>query len=164
MAESELASLFPEAGSLCSAVKQLLSDQKLTIPAELVHNVGWSTPREGTIKVIADLDQAGHLILALYDSVAGRISQRAKGIAEEGVNHEGTDALQVLGDRYQPLSMEAKGHRIRLTEHVLLHLGVSPGTMPWFFLCGRYDRVEIMTIEYRNRRNARWQGRTTITY
>jgi len=143
-------------------VKQLLSDQKLTLPAEIIEAVRWGMTKEGTIRVLADLDEPQHLVLSLYERTGPLITELAAQLEAEGDAPETTDALQSLADRYLPLSLEAKGHRVRLTERVLLHLGVEPGTIPWFAISARHDLVEIMTLDYRNRRNAKWRARTTI--
>ncbi len=150
------------ANPLRSAVKQLLSDQKLTIPADIIGAVGWGKVLEGSIRVVADLDEPHHLVLSLLDQVGPLIAMHAKQFEQEMETQEATDILQSLADRYHPLSLEAKGHRVRLTERVLLHLGAEPGSTPWFVISARHERVEVMTLEYRDRRNAKWRDRTTV--
>lgn len=153
--------LFPAEKTLRSAVKQLLSDQKVTVPADICEAVGWPSGRKGSLSLIADLDEPGHLILLLAE-VARPLIRALADQLEADDTAESVDAQQVVSDRYQPLNIDAKGHRVRLTEHVLIHLGVAPGANPWLFITARGDRVEVMTTEYRNKRLAKWRAHTAL--
>lgn len=152
--------------SYASNVKQLLSDRKLTLPTEIVRSVGWLEGTRPTIDLIADLDEPGRFTLYQMETVLHLIKALAKEIRSEEVTPEVPARLQVLQDRYHIARIDRPGFRLRLTEHILVHMGVdpsaSPDPQPWFLIQGRSDCVDVMTIEYRNTRLRRWRSQTSI--
>jgi hypothetical protein len=151
--------------ALTPAVRQLLADRKLTIPAEMVRAAGWDEGKSGAIKLIADLDEPGHLTLWKYETASTSIAALVADLEEEPAQNESV-AHQVIRDRYQSLGMDSKGHRIRLNELVLLHMGIDPSSsvvLPWFYVqSNQRHRIEVMTVEFRNRRLHQWQSRTSF--
>lgn len=145
-----------------TAVRQLLTDRKLTIPAAMLRGVEWIKKDQSTLKLIADLDEPNHLTFRRFDHCDELLSQLAERIRETESPNDAVIALQVLHDRYLPVSLDVKGHRVRLTEEVLVHLGATPGTELWLYLFAKRDQVEVMTPEYRNRRLATWRQKTNL--
>jgi hypothetical protein len=152
--------------SLASAVAQLLADQKLTIPVEILRGIGWVDSKREAVDLVADLDEPGHLTLYLRNQVVNKINSLARDLERSGMTEEAIASLQVLHDRYQATRMDGHGHRLRFTEHILIHMGIDPvaqpGLGPWFFLQGKLDCVEVMTLDHRNRRSRRWLATTSL--
>lgn len=140
-----------------SDVMQLKETNRISIPSVVLRAVGW--PKGEPLKLIAELMEAGRVRLHRREEIEQELGELRERLAAEE-NEESLEKLAVLGDRYRELSLEKEG-RVRLTEAVLLHLDVTPGTYPYLLLRAFGNNVEILSHDDRAKRNQRYRADTT---
>lgn len=149
------------AGVPPSNVMQLDDKNRLSIPASVMHAVGW--PRKEPMTVVAELLDEGRMRLYRRDDVVPAIEALAKQITEDFDGDERHERLAVLGDRYRPLATEKNG-RLILTEAVLLHIEVTLGERPYFLVRAFGKNVEILAYRLRKEVSRDYRNDTTIEH
>ena len=140
-----------------NAVTRLDIENRITFPTSVWRNLEWFDGTN-TIKVMADLIEAGRIRIHHYQDVKmGVDALRAKLAAGAGSDEEKAEALSVLEDRYREISLYKEG-RVRLTEAMLVFLGVIPPDRLFVFVQSSPRHLEILSLSFREARIAKYRA------
>lgn len=140
-------------------VAQLGNDQRLLCPAEVRRVAKWLARGEPG-HVYAELVEAEHIRLWPVEAVSSRLEKLKAGLQEQTDSEE---VLRALADRYRMVARHEDA-RVRLTEAVLLYLGVTPGERPYLYVQGsnRSAGIDVMSLRQRDALQARHRASTAI--
>lgn len=130
-------------------------DWKLSLPAKILKALGWVTKKDEALDLVIELFKPGHLKIFLAIAKETDIKEEARLLrVEEPLSDYAIQRLQVLSDRFRSISLVPSDGRIRLSEPILLFLGIDPSTADnsWVFLQAGQTCIDVMSIEERNKR------------
>lgn len=145
-------------GRFAGDVVELGDDHRVQCPADVRRLVPWITQRTSA-GVCAELFAEEHIRVWPLDELAERLST-LRAALEGSIDADIKGA--VLADRYREISKQADG-RLRLTEAVLLYLGIRPGDKPYVYVQGsdQSPAVDIMSLTRRNALLIQYRRETT---
>ena len=118
---------------------------RIVLPARLLEGLDWFSDAE-VVDSLAILTEPGVIQLASWVRYADAIQARRDELALAQRN----DDLRLLEDRYRPLPIPKR--RPTLGESFMTHLGLIFGQATKVYVWRVADRVEILTINARDRR------------
>lgn len=140
---------------------RLSEGNRLHVPRALLRLVTWFDGQRNT-DIIAELRSPGCVRLLNQEKVQEKIESLRIAIASRiHDDPEALDALFALEDRYRSLTLYADG-RARLTEAVLLHLGITPGEFPYLMIQVAPEFIDIMSLMARSERLSRFRDQTSL--
>lgn len=151
----KISSASPAAGD----VVELGDDQRLLCPIQVRDIVKWLT--RGTAgTVYADLCDGEYVRLWPQDLIEPLLQAR---MAEFAADPEHEDDLKALFARYRPIGKQPDA-RVRLTEAVLLHLGVRLGERPYLYVQAsiQSQAIDVMSLEFWKAWQQRGAARTVL--
>lgn len=132
-------------------VVQLDTENRVHIPIEAMRACGWQPGDEG-LDVIIELVEPGHLRLHRADDIGDAIEARRKELEQIADGDE--EALQdlfVLEDKYRRATLYKKEDRVRLVAAILAFMRARPEDKPEFYVRAYKGRVEILSLDQRDR-------------
>jgi hypothetical protein len=126
---------------------------RIRLPAPVVSSVTWLVSAGDAAAALLVLDHPGRIVLLSWERFGEAFLARRRELiadAEQGDQAAAEDLL-LLEDRYDPVSIP-KEHRFTLKPEWLLHLGLEEKVRCRVYVERVFDRVVIMSKEYRDQR------------
>lgn len=140
-------------------VVQLGDDQRLGCPVDVRRLVKWLT-KGNPGPIYAELCEREHVRLWPRELIEKSLTERRKALLAVDQSEE---KLRALADRYREVGLQADA-RVRLTEAVMLHLGIMPGQQPYLYMQGsdRLPAIDVMSLAHRDILQRRYRADTTL--
>lgn len=137
--------------ALASDLSTISPQYKVHVPKECLAVTDWSSRPSAPLLLIAELVEFGRVRLHVEADVREKIGSLRDDISQS----EDTDSLDRLGalnDRYREITFYTKEKTVLLKPVIVVYLGVTKEGERQVFVEARKASIDIMSLEYRNRR------------
>ncbi len=139
-------------GPVAQQVVEIDRRGRLRLPNALVRSIPWLGSDAKSVDALVVLDEPGRLGFLSWEQQAPAVLDRRRELIEQ-THHDDSvaEALRLLEDRYKRVAIP-QDLRPTLTAEILLHLELSVGAPARVYLVRLFDRLDVLSPQYRNER------------
>lgn len=135
-------------------VIEFTTDNRINLPARLTDDLEWFEKSNKSVQIVSlmRLDEAGRLSLLSWKEHSAPVLKRREQLLEEAADdEEAFDALLLLEDRYQRITIERTG-RLTIPLPARVHLFIEQPLYRPLYVVRRRFHLEMWSVAYRNQR------------
>ena len=136
-----------------------LTDDRVHVPIEAMRACGWQLGDE-SLDIVIELVERGHLRLHRLEDIGDALEAKREELEKiADVDEEALQDLFVLEDKYRRATLYKSDSRVRLVAAVLAFMRARPEDKPKFYVRASKGRIEILSLDQRDRLILRRGGR-----